>query len=286
MEHPSKNLLLVQDLSCVGRCSLTVALPVLACMGVCVVPFPTMLLSAHTGFEKVYKRDLTDDLVSILHHFESLDLKVDAVFIGYLAGAGQLPLIQRALSHFMKGNTKLYVDPIMGDDGRLYSGITKEMVEGFRNLCRRADIIFPNRTEAAFLLEETDTAAPAEDILPKLLHLGAKAAVLTGVAGEKETIGAAALEDGGRVHSAFAPQYPGRFHGTGDLFSSVVIGGALNGWPLGKSVDLAVRFIDECLKRAPSAPQERLYGVPFEQALPFLASAMHGDRAQGDGMCP
>lgn len=184
MLNKTKKILLVQDMSCVGRCSLTVALPVMSCMGIQVIPFPTMLLSAHTGFKNVYKRDLTDDLEPILRHIEELDVGVDAVYIGYIAGAGQLPVIDRALSHFLAGDTKLYVDPVMGDEGRLYPGITKGVVEGFRGLCQRADVIFPNRTEAAFLLEETASSSPPEEILRQLVHLGAKAAVLTGVPGK------------------------------------------------------------------------------------------------------
>ena len=276
MLNKTKKILLVQDMSCVGRCSLTVALPVMSCMGIQVIPFPTMLLSAHTGFKNVYKRDLTDDLEPILRHIEELDVGVDAVYIGYIAGAGQLPVIDRAQSHFLAGDTKLYVDPVMGDEGRLYPGITKGVVEGFRGLCQRADVIFPNRTEAAFLLEETASSSPPEEILRQLVHLGAKAAVLTGVPGENSAIGAASLEADAQMCSAFAPRYPGCFHGTGDLFAAVVIGAQLNGFSLKAGVELAVCFMDECLKDAPPSPQERLYGVPFEQKLPLLLRALSG----------
>ncbi len=277
------HILLIEDLSCVGRCALSVSLPTLSCCGIQVTPLPTVLLSTHTGgFGEVYKRDLSPDMAAILDKWAAIPLSFDAIHVGYLAGAHQLPLVERALELFLTPDTLLFVDPVMGDWGKRYSFLTQELEAGFRRLCARADVIFPNRTETAMLLDEPyQKQADAPDRLLKqlqgLLSLGAKAAVITGITQGDGHMGAVCLEQGEPLpHTAFSPMLKGAWPGTGDLFASALEGAMLQGQPLADACALAVRYVHQCLKDAPAPPAQARFGAPFEQALPWLMGALRG----------
>ena len=184
-------VLVIQDISLIGRCSSLTALPVLSCAGINVTLLPTALLSTHTGgFPSPFRRILTDDMQCILDKWSPLPVAFDAIYVGYLASEEQFAVVERVLERFLEKDTQLYVDPVMGDHGRRYSGCTPGLTEGFLSLARRARVIFPNRTEANLLgcARGGEDAEYANALLDGLLALGAGSAVLTGVEG---SIGAA-----------------------------------------------------------------------------------------------
>ena len=266
--HRQQKLLVIQDLSCIGRCSLTVALPVLSCLGVQAVPLPTALLSAHTAFDGVYRRDMLEDMREIADRWAQMPLSFDGVYVGYLGGGHQLPLVMKLVERYQRGGTRLFVDPVMGDHGKPYSFVTAALREGFALLCKRAEVIFPNRTEASMLLGvEYKEAGGEEDILRRLTQGFAPAAVLTGVARGQE-LGTMCLSEG-RIGGAYAARHPGSFPGTGDLLASAAIGALLRGLPLEKALDLAVRFVSGSIAWHEQGQDSRL-GVPFERQLPSL----------------
>lgn len=266
--HRQQKLLVIQDLSCIGRCSLTVALPVLSCLGVQAVPLPTALLSAHTAFDGVYRRDMLEDMREIADRWAQMPLSFDGVYVGYLGGGHQLPLVMKLVERYQRGGARLFVDPVMGDHGKPYSFVTPALKEGFALLCKRAEVIFPNRTEASMLLGvEYKEAGGEEDILRRLTQGFAPAAVLTGVARGQE-LGAMCLQDG-QLGGAYAARHPGSFPGTGDLLASAAIGALLRGLPLEKALRLAVRFVSGSIAWHEQGQDSRL-GVPFERQLPSL----------------
>lgn len=269
-----KRVLAIHDISCVGRCSLTVALPILSAGGVECSLLPTAVLSTHTGeFTGFTCHDLTDQIAPITRHFQSLNLNWDALFVGFLGSYEQIALIDEAYDRLKSENTLFLVDPAMADQGAVYQTYTPDMVAGTRRLCRRADIITPNLTEAALLLEETynphPTAPEVEAMLKRLRNLGAKNPVITGVSREEGMTGAAAY-DGETFHWAQTPSYPHTFYGTGDVFSSALLTGLMNGNDLAASVDLAVGFTHESILNTLKEGRPLRYGPCFEKALPWL----------------
>ncbi len=272
-----RHILVIQDLSCLGRCSLLAALPVFNAAGIRATPLPTALLSSHTGFPGAARRDLSEDMAAALGQWETLGLEFDAIHIGYLAGAGQLPVIERALGLFLGENTRLFVDPVMGDWGRAYSYCDGALLEGFRSLCARADLILPNRTEAALLLGEPYSKAPdrPEGLLRQLkalLALGARGAVITGSNGQSGYTGAVCLSEGMlSPRAALTAQLPGDWPGTGDLFAAALEAALLKGRSLEAACETAVQFVARCLQGADASAQTARFGAPFERALPWLA---------------
>ena len=278
---PQKSLLLIEDISCVGRCAATVALPVLSCAGIHVSLLPTALLSAHTGgFGVVYRRDLTQDMREILEHWLSIPLRFDAIHVGYLADESQLHLIRQAIDRYRAKETLLFVDPVMGDWGKRYQGCSQAMTDGFRALCGEASLIFPNRTETSLLLDQpyekgADKPEHLLDQLRQLLALGAQAAIVTGVSTGDGFIGAAALDSAMTAPAiALQPQLTGHWPGTGDLFASAVEASMLKGRSLAQALDIGVKFIHHCLKDAQASPALSRFGAPFELSLPWLMEAL------------
>ncbi len=254
------------------------ALPVFAAAGIQAVLLPTALLSSHTGgFGTPHKRDLTEDMAATLRHWGQLPLRFDAIHVGYLADEGQLPLVRQAIDRYRGQDTRLYIDPVMGDWGKRYSGCSKALAEGFRALCRDADLIFPNRTEAALLLDQPyDKAADRPEQLLRrlkdLLDLGARAAIITGVGGGDGYIGAAGLARGMSTPAiSLPPMLPGSWPGTGDLFASAVEAALLQGKDLKAALDIAAGFLHRCLREADGDPKVSRFGVPFEPQLPWLS---------------
>lgn len=276
-----KHILLIEDISCVGRCALLAALPVLNCAGIRVTPLPTVLLSSHTGgFGEVYRRDLTQDMSDMLDHWAGIPLQFDAIHVGYLAGSHQLPAVERAVAAFKGPGTRLYVDPVMGDWGKRYSFCDEGLIAGFRALCAQADLALPNRTEAALLLNQPYSKGQdrPEALLTQmqgLLRLGTKAAVITGISGGDGHIGAVALQEGQAAPwVSLSPQVPGAWPGTGDLFAAALEAALLRSLSLENALGIATGFIHQCLKEADPAPRQSRFGAPFEQALPWLMQAL------------
>ena len=275
-----KHILVVQDISCIGRCSLLAALPVFSAAGIRVTPLPTALLSSHTGFSDPFRRDLTEDMGKALGQWEGLNLRFDAIHIGYLGGAHQLPILEGAINKYKKDGCFLFVDPVMGDWGKAYSYCDEALLQGMRRLCAMADVIMPNRTEAAMLLDEPYQKGPDSPKallrqLDGLQKLGSPSVVITGISGQPGYIGAACLSpDMQTPQAAFSPQVKGSWPGTGDLFAAALEAALLKGHTLTSACDIAVRFIAECLKHADPEPKTARFGAPFEAALPWLAEKL------------
>ena len=194
-----KRVLAVHDISCVGKCSLTVALPILSAAGIEASVLPTAVLSTHTGgFEGYTFRDLTEDIRPISAHWKSLNLKIDAVYTGYLGSFEQLTLVSELIRDFRRPDSVVLVDPVMADNGKLYPLFTMDFVAGMRKLCGIADIIVPNLTEAALMLgeeyRESYDRAYIETTLKKLAAIGPRKVVLSGVSFEPNKLGAAAYD--------------------------------------------------------------------------------------------
>lgn len=279
--HTQKSILAVHDISCVGRCSLTVALPILSAAGLCTGVLPTAVLSTHTGgFTDFTYRDLTADILPIAQHWKSLNLAFDAIYTGFLGSFEQLELVSQLFDDFRQKNNLILVDPVMADNGELYKIFTPEFAKGMAQLCSQADVIVPNRTEAAFLLDQPyqhgpQTPAQVEALLHDLADLGPGQVVLTGVHYDDATLGAATYDRRtGEIHTYFRERVPGYYHGTGDVFGSALLGALLNGFALNKATQVAVDFTVDSILHTQDKEIDIRYGVRFEQALPGYLRAL------------
>jgi len=272
-----KRIAAIHDISCVGRCSLTVALPILSAAGFDTSVLPTAVLSTHTGgFAGFTYRDLTEDIAPITAHWKTLGLRFDALYSGFLGSYAQIELIKNFFREFHTENTLVMVDPVMADNGKYYSVYSPEMAGGMARLCAGADIIVPNLTEAAFLLGEDFRPGPytrayIEDLLGRLCLLGPRKAVVTGVWFDRTQLGAAAYDAGtGKFSYAFDEMIDGSFHGTGDIFASTLLASLLSDFSMQASLETAVSYTRQCISLTERAGLERRYGVCFERALPWL----------------
>lgn len=278
-----KRAVTIQDISCFGKCSLTVALPVISAMGIETAVIPTAVLSTHTGgFEGYTFRDLTGDIPKIAAHWQKLGLGFDAIYTGYLGSPAQAQMVSDFFDIFGGEHVLRIVDPVMGDSGRLYAGFTDELVSGMRKLCSEADYIMPNTTEASMLLgipyEEVCGEAHAKDILRGLAELGCKYPVLTGVRGDNERHGAAAYDPvTGEFCFSYSRHIDRQIHGTGDIFASVFTGAVIRGKSLSRSLEMAVRFTADCIEATLPCIDEVWYGSCFELCLGRLIDYVNED---------
>ena len=272
-----KRVLAIHDISCVGRCSLTVALPILSAAGLDTGVLPTAVLSTHTGgFTGFTYRDLTEDIAPIERHWESLGLRFDALYSGFLGSFEQVDLVSALFDRFCTKDNLILVDPVMADNGKLYTIFGPKMAKGMARLCAKADVVVPNLTEAALML---DVPYPGEDasektvreILEGLCGLGAPRAVLTGISFEEGMLGAACFDSrSGEFSYTADTRIGGYFHGTGDVFGSALLCGLMNNMTLANATKLAVDYTHESIRLTVAAKQEERYGVCFERALPLL----------------
>lgn len=264
-----KRVVSIQDISCIGRCSLTVALPVISAMGVECAVVPTAMLSAHTAFPGFVCRDVSDQMDAICDHWQAMGLRFDAIYTGYLATPEQAGRVCRWIEQFRTGDTLVFVDPAMGDDGVLYAGLPAQFPQQMAKVCALADVIAPNVTEACMLTgtpyRENFTLTQLHDLLERLLELGAKQVMLTGVDFGGGRIGVMTPEG-----SCTAPRLENSRPGTGDLFASACVGAMAQGLDLLRAVAVGVDFTAECIRVTQQNPNARWYGVDFERALPFL----------------
>lgn len=265
-----KRVLSIQDLSCVGKCSLTVALPVLSAMGCTCSVLPTAVLSTHTAFPKPHSRSLTEDILPIAEHWSSVGAEFDLISVGYLADPLQAEKVSRVLELF---HSTVILDPAMGDHGKLYSGQTPDHVNAMAKLCRQADYILPNLTEACLLTgipyrEDADESYLRE-LTAGMLSFGAKAVVITGFTRFDGQTGFFGARAGGETFTYHARRIPKHFHGTGDLFAAVFAGSLLCGKTDADAATLAARFVEQVI----TATQESTpFGIAFEPDLPWLWS--------------
>ncbi len=270
-----KRIVTIQDISCLGKCSLTVALPIISSMGVEACVVPTAVLSTHTMFKEFTFRDLTEDIAPISEHWQRENIHFDAIYTGYLGSFEQLRLMSQFFDDFKRDDNLIFIDPVMGDYGKLYTGFTPEFAAEMAKLCGKADVIVPNMTEAAYMLNipyrETYDEAYAQDVLRKLCALGAKKAVLTGVSYVPNKIGIMIYDrEADTFTTYFHERINASYHGTGDVFASTCVGGLMNGLSLEESLKVAADYTVECIRLTEEEPNHNLYGVNFESAFPFL----------------
>lgn len=273
-----KRVAAIHDLSGFGKCSLTVALPILSAAGIETSALPTAFLSTHTGGISGYTyRDLTADMRPVMQHWKSLDIRFDAIYTGYLGSFEQLDIVKEFFDTFRTEDNLILVDPVMGDNGELYTSFTHEFAAGMRSLCQKADIIVPNLTEASLLLDEPFcpgpyTASYIESILLKLSKLGPKKIVLTGVFFNEDELGAATYDRTTNTTNTtdyvFTQKIPGYYHGTGDVFASALLAALLNDFNLIESAAIAVKFTTDSIRRTYNAKTDYRFGVNFEQSFP------------------
>ncbi len=272
-----KRIASIQDLSCIGKCSQGIALPVLSAMGMECAALPTALLSAHTAFPGFVSYDLTSMFSPMIEHWRKLNLKFDAIYTGYLGSEEQIALVGDFFRDFADGTTLRFVDPVMADHGKLYAGFSDSFPEAMRQLCSRADVLTPNVTEACLLTgleyRERHDEPYIRRLLEALLSCGVKLAVLTGLRTDETHAGAAAMTQDGAYRLYRTDYIPEVFHGTGDLFASVCVGALTLGRAPFDAVGLAVDEVMRALRATMRDPSRRWYGVNFEETLPALISA-------------
>ena len=275
-----KRILTVQDISCVGRCSLTVALPIISAAGVEAGVLPTAVLSTHTLFPKFTFCDLTDEIEGISKTFSELDIDFDAIYTGYLGSFRQLGLVSELIDRHISEKCMVVIDPAMADNGMLYKGFTPEFAKAMAELCGKADLIIPNLTEACFMLgipypKEYDEAY-IRDVLKKLTGLGAKSAALTGISFDTAKLGFYCYDSTTDSYcSYYNEKMPVEYHGTGDIFASATLGAIMRGHSVESALTVAVDYTLECIKLTMADPDRRNYGVNFEQALPYYINRLN-----------
>lgn len=269
-----KRVAAVHDISGIGKCSLTAAIPVISAAGIEAAVMPTAVLSTHTGnIDGFTYRDLTEDLVPFSAHWKSLGIEFDGIYSGFLGSTMQVDIVCDFIDMFRTDNTVVIVDPAMADGGKMYTTFDDAFAKEMILLCRKADIIIPNITEAVFLLGEEYTEPPytkdyIEQLISKLLELGPSMVVLTGVCFKEDEIGCAVGRKGNdEVFYRFSEKYPGIYYGTGDLFASALTGAYLRGKPIFESAEIALDFTCSAIKRTYEAGTDTRLGVNFEQGL-------------------
>ena len=267
-----KRIAAIHDISGIGKCSLTAALPIISAAGIEAAAMPTAVLSTHTGNIEGYTyRDLTCDLPAVAKHWKSLGIGFDGIYSGFLGSTEQVEMVCDFIDEFADENCVILVDPAMADSGRMYTTFDSAFVGEMAKLCCKADIIVPNLTEAAFLLGEKYVEPPysseyIENLLSRLTALGAKEIVLTGVCFNNDEIGCVVYNNGD-VHYKFSEKYDGIYYGTGDIFASALIGAYMCGKDITESADIALEFTCGAIKRTHDAKTDTRFGVNFEQGL-------------------
>ncbi len=276
-----KRLLAVHDISCVGKCSLTVALPIISAAGVECAVLPTAVLSTHTGgFTGFTFRDLARDIKPIGEHWSSLKLRFDSIYTGFLGSFEQIELVKELIDSISHDGFKVYVDPVMADKGKMYSVFGPDFPAGMRSLCEKADLIMPNLTELAFMLgfEYKDgpyTREYVDDVLDRAKAIGAPRIVITGISYEAGKVGAVYKDYvTGEQGDVMADEVPGYYHGTGDVFGSALVGALESGAELKDAVSIAVDLTVGSIIRTHNAGTDVRFGVNFECGLPVYARSI------------
>jgi pyridoxine kinase len=272
-----KRVATIHDISGFGKCSLTVAIPILSAAGIEVCPMPTAVLSTHTGgFDGFTFRDLTQDLIPFADHWKSLGIEFAAIYTGFLGSAEQIGMVAEIIDKLAGDDTLIFIDPVMGDHGELYKIFDKDMSDNMGKLAQRADILIPNMTEAAFILKEEFKEAPYTEkyisrIATALSDMGPSKIVLTGVGLDEEHLGAACFDkETGVVEYHFSNKIAGIFHGTGDVFASFLLAAILNNKTLNEATKLAVELTYDSIVETQKTKKPAREGVDFEKILPKL----------------
>ena len=269
----------IHDMSGFGRCSLTVAIPILSAMGIQCCPLPTAFLSTHTGgFEGFTFLDMTDEMPKVSAHWKQLGLSFQALYSGFLGSERQIGIVEDFIRDFRAPGTVVVVDPVMGDHGRVYQTYTPAMCAGTAHLAAQADVITPNLTEAALLLDIPYEDLPTgedgcREIVERLSLEGKRSVVLTGASAEEGETGAVCYDTStGRVEVVETQRVPREFHGTGDVFASVLTGALVQRASLPEATRAAVDFVRLCAERTAAQGLPMREGVDFEPLLGTLTT--------------
>ena len=276
-----KRILTIQDISCLGKCSITVALPVISAMGVETVILPTAVLSTHTMFKNFTVKDLTDQLIPITDHWKSEGVKFDAIYTGYLGSAEEIEIAKKIFDEFKSDDTLIFIDPVMADNGKLYPAFDENYAKLNAGLCGKADIIVPNITEACFMTgteykEEYDEDY-LKELLEKLNRLGAKISVITGASLSSGKTGVYGYDSSTGEYFIYQnDRVDATYHGTGDVFASVSVGALMRGLSLKDAFALAADYTADTIRETLKNPEKPWYGVDFEATIPELVKRLNG----------
>lgn len=277
----NKRVVTLQDISCVGQCSITVALPIISACGVETIILPSAVLSTHTGgFSGFTFRDLTEDIPSIMKHWMKENQIFDCLYTGYLGSITQIQYVRDLRKNIIKSDGLLIVDPAMADHGKLYHGFTQDFVSEMAKLCGEADIILPNLTEAAFmtntqLVMEGHDEAYIKELVLKLSNLGAKKVVLKGIGFKEGQIGVAVFDsESQNLDYYFTERVGSPAHGTGDCYAAAFTGALMQGKTEIEAASIAADFVVESIRHT-VGDESHWYGVKFEKALPLLIKKLN-----------
>ena len=272
-----QKILTVQDISCVGQCSLTVALPILSAAGHETCILPSAVLSTHTaGFSGYTFRDLTEDIPAIAAHWKKENIRFGAIYTGYLGSAQQIAYVKDMFANLGTDDLVTFVDPAMADNGKLYPGFDQAFVDEMKTLAFAADIILPNITEASFLTgyeyKETYDEGYIDGLLAALRANGAKTVILTGVSFEKDSTGVMVLEGDEKKYYKHR-KISKSSHGTGDVYASAFVGAYMRGKSAYEAAGIAAEYTVRCIENTID-DETHWYGVKFEPVLPYLIEAV------------
>ncbi len=274
-----KRILTIQDISCFGKCSLTVALPLLSAMGIETVILPTAMLSTHTLFKGFTCKDLSDQLIPVTSHWKQEGITFDAIYTGYLGTEEEIDTVIGIIDAFRNEHTLVFIDPAMGDNGKLYPAFDEHYAKKNAALCAVADIADPNITEAAFLTglpyREHYTEDYVREMLLALAALGTKTPILTGVSLSEGKTGAMGYDAEKKEFFNYQnDRIPAAYHGTGDIFSSVLAGAFVLGIDRTDALKIAADYTALTIAETLKNPGNPWYGVDFEETIPALVSSL------------
>ena len=273
-----KRILTIQDISCVGQCSLTVALPIISACGQETCILPSAVLSTHTAF-KVFPtvRDLAADIPVIQNHWQKENISFDAIYTGYLGTTEQIDDVANILKTMTVSGGKTIVDPAMADNGKLYPAFDQTYADAMAGLCVQADVVIPNLTEACMMAKceykETYDEAYIKDVLSKLHGMGMKCVIMTGVSYNPDETGVLISQNGETFYYCHK-KLSRSFHGTGDCYASAFVGAWLGGKTMEEAASIAADFVCKCIENTID-DESHWYGVKFETALPYLISRLY-----------
>lgn len=276
MQTQTRQIAAIHDLSGYGRASLTVVIPILSAMGIQVCPLPTAVLSSHSEYKNYHSIDLTTHMQPIINHWKELKLEFDAIYSGYLASAEQIIIVKNFIKDFKKDKQLVIIDPVMGDNGTLYPGISEDLVKEMKLLIKEADIITPNITEAALLsginISNDSSIQEIKSCAKKLADLGAKNIIITSTpSSKKNETSVLTYEKETDTYNIISNEYiDASFPGTGDAFTSVVTGSLLNGDNIELAINNATEFIINGIKATIKRDYDPLNGINQEEVIPLL----------------
>lgn len=276
-----KRIMAINDISCYGKCALTITLPIVSAAGIECSVIPSVILSTHLGYPGGTFYDMTSQFVPIMDHLSELDIKFDAILTGFLGSSEQIVLSEKFIDTFKEENTLVIVDPTMADNGEMYGLdiFDQQFCKDMGDLFRKADIVVPNITEAVYVLGEEYKAPPydkdyIEELLLKLNAMGPKEVVITGIHLEDkgiEKVGCATYnESTGEFNYFFSEEIGGYFIGTGDIFASVITSGRILGFTIEESAKIAVEYIHDSIVHTSKITSDNSKGINFEQTIPEL----------------